>query len=179
MMVEGLGMNAVTAVSFSKTLGELDLAECMAALMAETQQVQSGNLGGPEAILTAQAITLNAMFTQLAYQTSKMTIVDQIDRFTRLALKVQGQCRATLETLAAIKNPPVFTRQANIAHGPQQVNNGVLPRDDRARAGNSESEQNKLLEAHGERLDLGTTDATGAGDQAMATVGARDRPAKH
>lgn len=51
-----------------------------------------------------------------------MTIVDQIDRFTRLALKAQGQCRATVETLAAIKNPPVvFARQANIAHGPQQV----------------------------------------------------------
>jgi hypothetical protein len=37
-----------------------------------------------------------------------------------LALKAQSQCRATLETLAAIKNPqPVaFVRQANIAHGP-------------------------------------------------------------
>jgi hypothetical protein len=51
-----------------------------------------------------------------------MTIVDQIDRFTRLALKAQGQCRATIETLALMKNPPtVFARQANIAHGPQQV----------------------------------------------------------
>jgi hypothetical protein len=33
------------------------------------------------------------------------------------------QCRATVETLALSKNPPVFARQANIAHGPQQVNN--------------------------------------------------------
>jgi hypothetical protein len=128
MMVEGLGMNAATAVAYSKTLGELDLTECMVALTVETERVQSGNLGGLEAILTAQAITLNAMFTQLAYHSSKMTIVDQIDRFTRLALKAQGQCRATLETLATIKNPPtVFARQANIAHGPQQVNNGVSP----------------------------------------------------
>jgi hypothetical protein len=29
MMVEGLGMNAATAVAYSRTLGELDLAECM------------------------------------------------------------------------------------------------------------------------------------------------------
>ena len=35
-----------------------------------------------------------------------MIIVDQIDRFTRLALKAQGQCRATIETLALMKNPP-------------------------------------------------------------------------
>jgi hypothetical protein len=32
----------------------------------------------------AQAITLNAMFTQLAYTTSQMRLGEQIDRFTRL-----------------------------------------------------------------------------------------------
>jgi hypothetical protein len=42
----------------------------------------------------------------------------------RLALKAQGQCRATLETLAVLKNPPtVFAKQANIAAGAQQVTN--------------------------------------------------------
>jgi hypothetical protein len=29
IMVEGLGMNAATAVAYSRTLGELDRAECM------------------------------------------------------------------------------------------------------------------------------------------------------
>lgn len=62
---------------------------------------------GPEAMLVAQAATLNTMFTQRAFQTAHMTIVDQIDRFTRLALKAHSQCRATLETRAVIKNPPV------------------------------------------------------------------------
>lgn len=34
--------------------------------------------------------------------------------------KAQSQCRATLETLAAIKNPPViYAKQANISNGPQ------------------------------------------------------------
>ena len=173
-------MNAITAAGYSKTFGELDLTECMAALIAETRQVQRGNLGGQEAMLTAQAITLNAMFTQLAYQSSKMTIGDQIDRFTRSALKAQGQCRSTLETLAAIKNPPtVLARQANIAHGPQQVNNSVVAPAGSAlaRAGNSELEQNKLLEAHGERLDTGAADTAGEGDQVLAAVGTVNRPA--
>ena len=142
LMVEGFLMNAATAVAYSRNLGALDLAECMAALIAGTERVQRGNMGGPEATLAAQAVTLNAMFTQLAYQSSKMTKVDQIDRFTRLALKAQGQCRATVETLAVIKNPPtVFARQANIAHGPQQVNNTVAVssrnNEPRARAGES------------------------------------------
>ena len=44
--------------------------------------------------------------------------------YLRLAPKSQAQCRATLETLAEIKNPPtLFAQQANVAHGPQQVNN--------------------------------------------------------
>jgi hypothetical protein len=44
--------------------------------------------------------------------------VDAADTYMRLALRAQSQCRATLETLAAIKNPPVaFANQANIAHG--------------------------------------------------------------
>jgi len=44
--------------------------------------------------------------------------VDAADTDMRLALRAQSQCRATLETLAAIKNPPVvFANQANIAHG--------------------------------------------------------------
>jgi hypothetical protein len=52
--------------------------------------------------------------------------IDAADRYMRLALKAQGQCRATLETLAAIKNPPVvIARQANVSHGPQQINNTV------------------------------------------------------
>jgi hypothetical protein len=45
----------------------------------------------------------------------------------QMVLKAQSQCRATLKTLATIKNPPVvFARQANIAQGPQQVNNEMM-----------------------------------------------------
>ena len=38
-------------------------------------------------MLGAQATTLNAMFTQMANQAARMTVVPQIDLFTRLALK--------------------------------------------------------------------------------------------
>ena len=67
------------------------------------------------------------------------------ERYMQLALKAQSQCRATLETLAAIKNPPiVYARQANIANGPQQVNNRALP-DNPPRTGKTENQQNELL----------------------------------
>ncbi len=182
MMVEGVAVNAVTSMGYSKTLGDLDLTECMVALVQETRKVQGGNLASLAATLAAPAVTLNAMFTQLVYLASKMTVGDQIDRFTRLALKAQGQCRATVETLALIKNPPttLFARQANIASGPQQVNNGGLPpapSPTPSHAGTLESEPIRILETHGERLDYGTPNTTGRGDQAMAAVAARHRPA--
>jgi hypothetical protein len=42
------------------------------------------------------------------------------------ALKAQGQCRATLQTRAEIRNPPViYARQANVTSGPQQINNNL------------------------------------------------------
>jgi hypothetical protein len=90
----------------------------------------------------------------------------------RLALKAQRQCRATIETLVMAKNPaPVtFVKQANVAHGPQQVNNG--PPAEASRARESENRPNELLEhTHGERLDSGTPKAASGADSALATVG--------
>jgi hypothetical protein len=48
------------------------------------------------------------------------------ETYLRLALKAQSQSRASIESLAQIKNPPVvYARQANFANGPQRVNSGV------------------------------------------------------
>jgi hypothetical protein len=87
----------------------------------------------------------------------------------RLALKAQSQCRATLETLVNIKNPrPVaFVQQANIANGPQRVNNMAV----HARVENAEIRKDKLLEGpHGERLDTRAASPTIAANQDVAAV---------
>ena len=175
---------AAVAITFStRTLGELDLAEIISVLNAKVVAVQGGDLREAEAILTAQALALNAIFTEMAICAglNMKHSLDVVERCMRLALKAQGQCRATFETLAAIKNPPaaVFAQQANIAHGPQQVNNGVPAQTatTRADACNRQLGQNELLEHQdGERLDTGTAGAAGASGAAMATVGARDWP---
>jgi hypothetical protein len=182
LVVAGLAINAVTALQFSKPFTDVDLTECLKALVNAAERVKGGDLAEAEALLMAQAVTLNAMFTQLANQSAHSQCVEHLDRYLRLALKAQGQCRATLETLAAIKNPPtLFARQANIAQGPQQVNN-TLSLEDRdvqplARAGNQETRQIEVLEAHDERVDFGTAGTAGARDQAVAPVGTLNRPA--
>lgn len=154
--------------------GAQDIGSLFDALSASVKDVWEGDTKRIEAMLFAQATALQTIFTSLARRANSQQYLRNLETFLRLALKAQTQCRATLETLAAIKNPPtVFARQANIAHGPQQVNNGVLrPERAGAHAGESETAKTELLGASdGERLDTGTTSATIRRDPALATMG--------
>jgi hypothetical protein len=170
--------SAVVAVDFSRhTSGDVSLMEALAVLRSKSDAVNAGDLKDAEALLMSQALALNTVFGELARRAALNMgeYLDATDKYMRLALKAQGQCRATLETLAAIKNPPVlFAKQANIAHGPQQVNNGTAPPHP-ARTENAIITQNELLEVHtGTGLDSGATATAGASDPALATVGAID-----
>jgi hypothetical protein len=168
---------AVTAQSFSKVFGELDLNALISELATQVKFANDGDLRRAEAMLVAQAHSLEAIFHELARRAALNMgeYINATEIYLRLALKAQSQCRATIETLALIKNPqPVtFVRQANVAHGPQQVNNASQPAAEEAsRARESQNPPNKLLEQHhGERLDPGKAQATGGADPALATVG--------
>jgi hypothetical protein len=71
--------------------------------------------------------------------------INAAERYMRLALKAQAQCRATIETLAALKSPPVvYARQANVA-GQQQVNN-YASAGSNAHADKTEAAPNELLD---------------------------------
>lgn len=150
----------------------IDFAAMLAASEDVAARVGSGDLSGPEALLAAQVSTLNSIFTKSAIQAHQAERTDQTELYLRLALKAQSQCRATVETLALLKNPPIFAAQANISAGPQQVNNRVQL----TRADIQETAPNKLLEASGERLDERATSKTIAVHSSVETVGAIDRP---
>ena len=108
----------------------LDLPAFTAELRAQAAAVTAGDMSRPEAMLIGQATSLQALFSSLVNRAHGAEYMPQLETYMRLALKAQSQCRATLETLASIKSPPVvYAQQANIAHGPQQVNNGPGPRE--------------------------------------------------
>lgn len=159
---------------------DLQLMSLIGALNEQADKVHKGDLERLETTLSAQAHSLDVIFNMLAQRAAANMgqYLDATERYLRLALKAQGQCRATLETLATIKNPPVvIARQANIAHGPQQVNNGVEP-NAHAHAG-TPKQTNELLEGqHGERLDTGATGAASPTDSTMETMAAIDRTKK-
>jgi hypothetical protein len=122
-------------------------------------------------MLMNQATALQSLFPRLAERAMAHTTVPGFDANMRMALRAQSQCRATLESLATIKNPPVvYAKQANVTTGTQQVNNGV------ACVREKEIAANELLEAkHGERLDTRAAGASSGSDHALETVGAVDR----
>ena len=129
---DGVAGGACMLVDFGKgTFGALSLTDAVSVIDDTAKAVHGGDLKVAETMLTAQAVALNAIFGELARRSALNMgeYLDASERYMRLALKAQGQCRATLETLAAIKNPPVvFARQANINNGgQQQVNNGTEP----------------------------------------------------
>ena len=170
------------ALAFSKTFGDLNLTELHTALLDKTRRVHDGNLREVESTLTAQAVALNCIFTDLARRAAMNAgeYLGAMETYMKLALRAQSQCRATLETLAAIKNPPnvAFVRQANIAHGPQQVNNGE-PNVPPARAEENANRPTELLEtphANPQWMDAATPGTASSADSRLATVAESDRP---
>ena len=128
-------------------------------------------------MLYSQAHALQAVFVDALLQVPKQEWFSNSEAYMRMALKAQSQCRATLETLATIKNPPVvFARQANIAQGPQQVNYQImLAAEARGGAGKTEKPQSKLSGGSNELLpDTRTPGAAVGSDPAMAALGTLD-----
>lgn len=163
--------------------GTGDLRGIVDALRDEVRAVQGGKLAGQEAMLVSQARTLDVLFHRLLQQAllNMGEHLDATDTYMRLALRAQSQARATIETLGELKHPRsvAFVGQANIAHGPQQVNNGLPPvQADAPRAGTTESPPRQLLEAqqHGEWMDTRAAGATAPGDTALAPVGTINGP---
>ena len=123
-----------------------------------------------------QAHTLDLIFNNLtrrAVANMQEGYVPVAETYLRLALKAQSQSRASIESLAQIKNPPVvYARQAYLANGPQQVNNGVAA----PRAPENEILPSRLSRHEHELLPDSRASALTSGvNPAMEAVGAINR----
>lgn len=97
------------------------------SLQKQLQTLESGDMSNVEAMLYTQAVTLQSMFVRLSTDVMTRSTLSEQQQILALAFKAQAQCRQTLETLGNVKFPraTTFVRQANIANGPQQVNNNA------------------------------------------------------
>lgn len=102
-----IGRNALSAQGFATPHcgGGIEYDETLKIVAGMCGKVRSGNLDDLTDMLTAQALTLDSMFTEY----SRRAIInvgeypDAADRYTNLAAKAQSQCRTTVETLARVK----------------------------------------------------------------------------
>lgn len=165
----------LTVRRFNMEAGELSVTELIDELAAQAKLATDGNMERGEALLIAQAHSLDAIFNSLARRAvlNMGEYLDAADRYLRLALKAQSQCRATIVALADIKHPrPVaYVQQANIGQA-VQVNNGTSAPE------SIESRPIELLERmHGlEWMDARTASAAGGGNPPLEAVGSVHRP---
>lgn len=138
-------------------------------------------------MLASQMQALNSIFAELARR-SALNMGQHLpaaEAYMRLALKAQGQARATALTIAEIESPrqTQFIRQTNLARNQQIIQGG----EDRgnflsgtrapAPARNSQNSDNELLEVQhgGKALDSRAEAAASRGHPGMATLGKGDR----
>jgi len=145
---------AVTSKAYAPAIGEQDLAAVLQRLGEVTSRVASGDTKDVESMLAAQALTLDSIFHKLALHAEKNIGHHQkaVDCYLRLALKAQNQCRATIDTLAAMKSPRQYISQTNVA-GAMQINidveNSHVDRRAEEKNADSDSRMEALGKVHG------------------------------
>ena len=88
MLVDGLTPHAVVAREWARTpVGpreRMDLTFALERIEQTARRVSAGDLSHAEAVLTAQTVTLNAIFANLACRAVDTTNADHFDRYLRL-----------------------------------------------------------------------------------------------
>lgn len=138
-------------------------------LKGDAKKIRDGDLSQIEEMLLNQALSLQGVYTRMMEKAMGQSQIPAIDLFMRYALRAQNQSRMTMETLSAVKNPPVlFAKQANVVqNGNQQINNGIPSHVE------DKNPQNELLEqTHGKRLDTRAKETSGRADSSLEALDA-------
>jgi hypothetical protein len=159
--------------------GTVEITELVNTLQASMGKSNAGDLTELENMLIGQATALQTMFVSLARRAQTQQFQKNVEAFLGLALKAQAQSRATIQAVIDLKFPrqTTFVKQANIASGPQQVNNGTAP----SRALKNQSEQIEVLEGmtYGcTEMDVRATPAPAGGNTEVEAVAAVQRSQK-
>jgi len=169
--------SAITVKEFGRDEGfrNTDLTYLAETLSEQIKATNNNDLANLEGMLTGQAYALNAIFNKLTQLVSRNLSehLKGAETCLKLGLRAQSQCRSTIEAISTVKNPPImgYVKQANITHGPQQINN-CTEQGNASRAGEKQNAKNELLEKRdGNQVDTGTQSEAISDDSAMETVG--------
>ena len=121
--------HSLSASSFAgKVLGSEveapELMDYMPHVHATTTGAAAGDLAFAHEMLAAQILTLDTMFTEFARRAAMNMgeYLDAAERYARLGMKAQSNCRATVETLAKLHQPREQTvKHVHVNEGGQAV----------------------------------------------------------
>ena len=121
--------HALTASSFAgkalgTSIGQPGLMDYVDHVLKVGEKAEAGDIAIASRLFISQAITLDAMFTELARRTADNMgeYINAAERYGRLALKAQANSRATLEALAKLHQPREQTvRHVHVNEGGQAV----------------------------------------------------------
>lgn len=128
-MLEPEMQNASAASDFAKlkfasSLSFPKLMDYSDHVREAADKTAGGDIALVSRMLTAQAITLDNMFTELARRAAMNlgSYIDATERYARIALKAQANCRTTLEALAKLHQPREQTvRHVHVNEGGQAI----------------------------------------------------------
>jgi hypothetical protein len=180
---ETAAVRTITAAEGNATFGEMiDIGGALEHMRGVQSAVTGGDLAAAEGMLISQAVGLQSLYVRLIERATMQQWLPSFETYMRLGLKAQAQSRLAIEALAALKHGPAIlarNMQLNVAHGLQQVNNtpaapslpaplAAIPHADAAAF---EIPPSKLISAHGEDVDTGTTQGAGGGNPPVAPLG--------
>lgn len=148
----------------------VNMLDVAVELSESSKRIKSGDFSEIDSMYLSQAKSLEWLFVSLARKASFAEQLPQYQTFMNLALKAQSQSRATLQALVDRHNPKqvAFVKQANIAGGHQQINNG------NNEVGKISAKPSKLLTEDiydGQNLDVRATPSTEPSYQAVEAMG--------
>lgn len=120
----GLSASVFAGRAFGTSAGKAGVTEFAGYVREAGGKAESGDLSMASRMLAAQAITLDSMFTEFARRAAinMSQYLEAAERYGRLAMKAQSNCRATLEALAKLHQPREQTvRHVHVNDGGQAI----------------------------------------------------------
>lgn len=162
--------HGIAASAFAgAALGDMEgpgLMDYIGHILKAAEQGEAGELGLASRTLAAQAMTLDAMFTELSRRAALNLgeYLEASERYTRLALKAQSNCRTTLEALAKLHQPREQTvRHVHVNEGGQAVIADQFHNHTGASENAESTEQSDATAPAGTSPALPSPDASGNG----------------
>jgi hypothetical protein len=162
----GILTNAIVDKMVGKLPGEPRFDDYARVLETRADKAGAGDLALATELLASQALTLDAMFTEMARRatTNMGDYIEASERYARLALKAQANSRAALEALIRIHQPrEQIVKHVHVNEGGQAVVADNFHQHTGGVENGKSIKQSDATGAAGERVTLPSPDASGNG----------------